>query len=306
KDEFDWLYYEENEDSDKMFFHHANTQDHKKSLPIAYNQTTIEYGFKQLISSDKLKIIQNIQYVYFLAKNHYTTHSLKKAQDIIADSPVTLYSEYGTYDNDISARKFIKAISFVIEESLINEIQNSLYWSIQINESNMIKQEKILAIISKHLSDNYLITYFLSIIQLDNAVAKLIVDSINQFLLAKKLDLNNIFHIGSDSASTILGKNNGVAAIFKKQNPFLLEHYYISYRLALAAKDATKNVSYFENYDSIINHLYSYLLSLSNIVSNLYRILDSVKVALEEDSSKNIVAYGLYNMMDQNFYLAIK
>jgi hypothetical protein len=43
-------------------------------------------------------------------------------------------------------------------------------------------------------------------------------------------------------------------------------------------------------------------LSLSNVISNLHRILTSVVVALEEDSANNIVmATGLLNAMDRSF-----
>ncbi|CAG8816501.1 31268_t:CDS:2, partial [Racocetra persica] len=280
-----------------------------------YNQTTIDYGFKQSISVDKLKVIRNMQYVYFLAKHHYATHGLqdlkklydrqfdeesnealfgpfiglKKVQSF-GDSPITVSSEYGTYDNDVSAREFIEAISFVIEESLIKKIQSSSYWSIQIDDSNTIKQEKILAIVSRHLSNNYPIARFLGIIQLEDAAARPIVDSINRFLLAKRLDISNIFHIGNDGASTILGKNNGVAYIFKKQNPFLLEHHCIAHRLALAAKDAAKKrminlqliEKKLEDPNLVLQIINTRWLSLSNVVSNLHRILDSVKLALED------------------------
>ncbi|CAG8660369.1 1847_t:CDS:2, partial [Scutellospora calospora] len=108
-----------------------------------------------LILKDKLEIIRIMQQIYFLAKHHYATHglrdlkklntqqfnetkdkalfrpfvSLKKVQSIV-DPLNTIYSEYSSYDNNVS--------------------------SIQIDESNTIKQEKILVIVSKHLSDNYL------------------------------------------------------------------------------------------------------------------------------------------------------
>ncbi|CAG8734280.1 5728_t:CDS:1, partial [Dentiscutata heterogama] len=151
---------------------HTNTLDHQKSIPIMHNQTTIESGFRLSMSKDKLEIIQIMQHIYFLAKHHYATHGLrdlkklntqqfneardealfgpfvglKKVQSIV-DPPNTIRSEYGSYNNDVSASEFLEAISFVIEESLSNEIQKSLYWSIQIDESNTIKQEKMLAIV---------------------------------------------------------------------------------------------------------------------------------------------------------------
>ncbi|CAG8584582.1 1171_t:CDS:2, partial [Scutellospora calospora] len=359
------LCYEEKEDGNKMFYtwceaakkknrftygckwlkhdaliQHTNTQDHRKSKPILHNQTTIEYRFKCAISKNKLDIIRIMQYQFNEAENEALFGpfvGLKKVQSII-DPPNTICSEYSSYDNDVSAYEFLEAISFVIEESLSNEIQNSPYWSIQIDDNNTIKQEKMLAIVSKHLSNNYSVIRFLGIIQLDNAAAQPTVNNINHFLTAKKLNISNIFHIGSDGASTMIRKKNGVAAIFKKQNPFLLEYHCIAHRLALTAKDATEKVPYFENYNSIINNLYSYFsssykqiinlrlieqifddpnlvllqiintrwLSLSNVVSNLHQILKSVKTVLNEDSSKNIITQRLYNAMDQTFYLATK
>ncbi|CAG8491309.1 20990_t:CDS:2 [Gigaspora margarita] len=192
ENEFDWLHYEENEEAKHHYATHG-LRNLKKLYEQQFDKESEEALFRPLIS-------------------------LKKAQDIIADSLVTLYLEYGTYDNDVFACELIEVISFVIEESLINKIQNSPYWSIQIDESNMIKQEKILAIVSKHLSDNYLITHFLGIIQLEDAAAQPIVNSINQFLLAKKLDLNNMFHMESNSASTMLAEYITISEVYMHLN----------------------------------------------------------------------------------------
>ncbi|CAG8758671.1 797_t:CDS:2, partial [Dentiscutata heterogama] len=95
---------------------------------------------------------------------------LKKVQSII-DPPNRVHSEYDLYDNDVSVRKFLEAISFIIEESLNNEIQNLPYWSI---------------------------------IQLNDAAAQSTVNNINYFLMPKKLDISNMYHMGSDGASIMI------------------------------------------------------------------------------------------------------
>ncbi|CAG8814669.1 14703_t:CDS:2, partial [Cetraspora pellucida] len=274
KEEFNWLHYEETDKGGKMFCTWCEFAKKTNRFTVGYNQT-IDYGFKYAISKDKLDIIRIMQYVYFLAKHHYATHRLKDLKNLstqqfneaknealfgpfiglkkvqsIMDPPNLVCSEYGSYDNDVSAREFLEAISFVIEESLSNEIQNSPYWSIQINESNTIKQEKY------------------------DAAAQSIVNNINHFLIAKKLDISNMYHMGSDRASTMIDKKNGVATIFKKQNPFLLEHYCIAHRLALAAKDAAEKVPCFENYNSIVNNLYSYFTDYVTI-SEVYMYLNA-------------------------------
>ncbi|CAG8504672.1 9051_t:CDS:2 [Cetraspora pellucida] len=231
---------------------HLTTQDHKKT--------------KHHYATHGLKDLKNLSTQQFNeAKNEALFGpfvSLKKVQSIM-DPPNLVRSEY-------------EAISFVIEESLSNEIQNSPYWSIQIDESNTIKQEKMLAIVSKHLSDNYPVVQFLGIIQLDDAAAQSIVNNINHFLMAKKLDISYMYHMESDGASTMIGKKNGIATIFKKQNPFLLEHYCIAHRLALAAKDAAEKVPYFENYNSIVNNLYSYFSSSYKRMINLQLVEQTI------------------------------
>jgi hypothetical protein len=64
----------------------------------------------------------------------------------------------------------------------------------------------MLAIVSKHMSDNYAIVRFLGIINLTDAAAQPTVDHINQLILAKNLNDRNLYHLGSDGASTMLGK----------------------------------------------------------------------------------------------------
>jgi hypothetical protein len=51
---------------------------------------------------------------------------------------------------------------------------------------------------------------------------------------------------------------SGVAARFKKINPFMTSNHCISHRLHLAGKDASEEVIYFEKYEKTLKNLYSY------------------------------------------------
>ncbi|CAG8763419.1 7798_t:CDS:1, partial [Cetraspora pellucida] len=130
---------------------------------------------------------------------------------------------------------------------------------------------------------------------------------------------------------------NGIAIQLKTRLLFLTEHHCISHRLALASKDAAEQTPYFEVYDETVRQLYSYFsqsyshlqtlrmiqhtldepnldilqaiktrwLSLSNVVNNLYQIINSVISALLEDVSKGQkTAQRLYNCIDQDFLIA--
>ncbi|CAG8740154.1 11599_t:CDS:2, partial [Cetraspora pellucida] len=128
---------------------------------------------------------------------------------------------------------------------------------------------------------------------------------------------------------------NGIAAQLKSQNPFITEHHCISHRLALACEDAAESIPYMHTYNKIVGNLYTYFsrsyecmetlkmvekllddpdlhllrivktrwLSLSNVVSNLHRILDSVVNALFLDSKTEKVAQSLLDSIDQTFYI---
>ncbi|CAG8849186.1 14335_t:CDS:2, partial [Gigaspora margarita] len=219
-------------------------------------------------------------------------------------------SEYGSYINDHAGRQFIAAIARVIEEATFNELRTSKAWSLMIDESNTISNEKNLAIVSRHILHNLPI-----------------------FAIWELSNFKTLYHFGSDGARHV----NGIAAQLKNRHPFLTEHHCISHRLALASKDAAEQTSYFETYDETVRQLYSYFsrsysrlhalrmiqntlnepnldilqviktrwLSLSNVVNNLYQIINSVISALLEDASKGQkTAQQLHNSIDDDFLIA--
>ncbi|CAG8473015.1 9693_t:CDS:2 [Cetraspora pellucida] len=150
--------------------------------------------------------------------------------------------------------------------------------------------------------------------------AKSITEDLERFIIAKLLNIKNIFHFGSDGASsTMLRCRTGVAARLKKYNPYLTKNHCIAHQLHLASQDAAEQVPYFKKYDALVKGIYLYfsnsykrLLTLklvqntleepklvllnivstrwllfSNVIHNFYRSLKSVKEALLEESTTN-------------------
>ncbi|CAG8489063.1 293_t:CDS:2 [Scutellospora calospora] len=158
-------------------------------------------------------------------------------------------NEYATYENPISGRIFLEAISFTIEHE-----------SILIDESTIFTN-KHLAIVTKHLTKNKPILRYLGMIKLEDCSAELITINLKRFILAKLLNIENLVHFGSDSASTMLSYQNGVAARLKKYNPFITENHYIAHHLHLAGQDAAEKVSYFKKYEKLVKGIYTYFSS---------------------------------------------
>ncbi|CAG8773398.1 4276_t:CDS:2, partial [Cetraspora pellucida] len=89
----------------------------------------------------------------------------------------SIRSEYGSYTNNQAGKQFIKAIARVIEKAIFNELRTSKAWSLMIDES---------------------------IIKLQSASSNAIFKDLNQFILAKYLPLESLYHFESDGASVNL------------------------------------------------------------------------------------------------------
>ncbi|CAG8458076.1 8780_t:CDS:2 [Scutellospora calospora] len=339
---------------EQYLIRHLNSKDHQKAQEIeTHIQLTINESIRKPLSVEKLKVIQNMRNMYWLVENNIATLNLQdlcnlvetqiqnKEDYIISTSactirPVSLTNiipekryKYGSYSNNHAGHDFIEAIARVIEESTIKELTESLTWSIMIDESTTITNEKNLAIVSKHLVQNIPYYRYLGMIQLTSGTADAIINELLRFFIAKNLPTKTLFHMGSDGASVML------ATQLKALYPFLTEHHCISHRLALAGKDAAKKVPYFSHYEYIVKKLYTYFstsflrmqnlkmiekefgdpelvllqivttrwLSFSNVVKNLHQIINSVVEALLEDSLTDKIAEFLYLEIDNNFYL---
>ncbi|CAB4462023.1 unnamed protein product [Rhizophagus irregularis] len=108
-----------------------------------------------------------------------------------------------------------EAIVYVIEKALCEEIRSSNHWSIMIDETNSITDEKHLAVVSRHISHNVPVTRYLGMINLDELTAEAIAFDLKSFIIAKGLKVENLLHFGSDGAATLIGTKTGVVKRFE-------------------------------------------------------------------------------------------
>ena len=102
--------------------------------------------------------------------------------------------------------------------------------------------------------------------------------------VAKDYDLNfsNCFGFGSGGASVMTGCENGVAALLKRKNPYLVSLHCAAHRLALASSQAADKVKAIAQYQKSLSGIYSYFSH-----SNVYIVgLREVQRVLEETEIK--------------------
>jgi hypothetical protein len=101
-------------------------------------------------------------------------------------------------------------------------------------------------------------TNFVKIIPLSDGTAETIVHALTQFLAEHKLPVQKMCAIGSDGASVMVGKRNGVVAKLKELVPNLLSNHCVAHRLALAVSQSTKNLPYLKTFKDVLDQVFRF------------------------------------------------
>ena len=201
---------------------HMKTNEHKKS------EESLKPNATRQLSTEKLGIISLMRTSYFCSKNNISLNTypglcslislqIENSNElIISDNASTLKpaslekpspskSKYGSYNNHISGFDFLDSIAYTIKKSLFEELNSSVYWSIMIDETNSVDNDKYLAIVGKYIINNIPYMRYLGMVNLDSTNSESIFDQIKSFCASKGISYHNIIHFGSDGASNMIG-----------------------------------------------------------------------------------------------------
>jgi hypothetical protein len=107
---------------------------------------------------------------------------------------------------------------------------------------------------------------------LTSGTADAIVQSITSYLREIDLPLEKMCALGSDGASVMVGRQNGVAAQLRRQIPHLLSNHCVAHRLALAVGQASKGVPYLPKFKDILGQLHRFYANSSVRMEGLRQI----------------------------------
>jgi hypothetical protein len=221
---------------------HLETNEHEMS----------ELQLQSELNEKQLTIISLMRSVYFLSKKNLSSNIYSDLCELITLQfennnhlvisektstlkPATLKknstprSTHGSYTNFKAASDFLDSIASVIKESLFEELNSSIYWSIMIDEANSIDNSKYLAIVGKYIVNNIPYMRYLGMINLESTTAGNIYNQILSFCTSNEISYHKIIHFGSDGASNMTGNQTGVATRLKEINPFMTSIHCISH-----------------------------------------------------------------------------
>ena len=194
----------------------------------------LEKAFKPKIS--ELQKVSEIQAAAFVVKHTAlmsADHLMLLMPSIFPDSKIAAHLS-------MHRTKCTGLIKNLIGPCLLQELLNDVgesFYSLIIDESTDISQEKLLAVCIRYFSKSNckIISSFLGFVILKGeCTSDVIGNGIVEMLQKYKLSLKKLIGIGVDGCSTVVGTNHSVSTYFKKIVPDIVMFECICHSLQLA------------------------------------------------------------------------
>jgi Domain of unknown function (DUF4371)/hAT family C-terminal dimerisation region len=255
---------------------HAKCKDHTDAEKLETARIQMESLQNQIFLSDAnvRHIIVVMRVVYFLSKNNLPLRLLPSTIEMMKESETPNISDGSiTYTNEISGREFLIAIAKTVEDEIWKELSDVVAFGIMIDESTDITVTKHLDIYVSYVTKQGIFkTRFLCLLPLTECDAKSITNVIID-IFKKKGILSKLVAFASDGASVMLGKNEGVAAKLSRVCTYpLIVNHCVAHRLALACKDARKEIEFYKETELLVKKIYGYFKNSCSRIQQLKEI----------------------------------
>ena len=234
---------------------------------------------KDLSTDDPCKDAQ-LRTVYYLAKNgqplcQYTNLITLQQKN---ECP-HLQDDSKIYTSETARNEMLDCVNDTIEEGILEDINSSQFLGIIADESTDITIHKKLNVYVKCLSKdkNQPVFHFMDCINVVDGKAETIVNEIRNLLTTKNIPLEKVSSLASDGAAVMTGRHNGVGAKLREDIPHLVQIHCVAHKLALAAGQACRDNTLFNEYQLTLKNIYRYFNNSAVRYNELRALQDLLK-----------------------------
>ena len=173
--------------------------------------------------------------------------------------------EHFRHESLWSVRGIITTMGRVIKEKITKAAKEAKCYGLMVDDVTDIQVKEQNVILIQYVQNTKVQIQFLAVNDLmegPDAVspnAQTITDNIKAELAKSDLDIQNFLSLASDGASVMVGKNRGVSALLKRENPRMINVHCICHRLALACGDSNNEIQYMLTIERLLVQLYKWL-----------------------------------------------
>ncbi|XP_038065760.1 zinc finger protein 862-like [Patiria miniata] len=169
----------------------------------------------------------------------------------------------------------------MLKNEKLAEIKASPYFALLCDETTdvTVLEQLIVHITYLDCVERETKVTFLEINEIANCTSDVIKDKLVEVLRRTGLDFRSkMAGFGSDGASTMVGRINGVAAQLKRESSTIISNHCVAHRLALAVGGASGKVDYVKKFNNTLEILYHFYEKSSVRTAALKEIQDSLHV----------------------------
>ena len=161
-----------------------------------------------------------------------------------------------SYRSEQTMAEFLFSLYKCIKKDVLTEMHQSSSISIMVDESTDVAIYKQLVVYGRGVVKGKLVSHFLGIRNLPDGRAETIEKFLLEFLQDIHFSVSDISSFGSDGASVMTGRNEGVATRLKRLNINIISVHCVAHRLALATCQASQSVPYLLRFKEILSRLF--------------------------------------------------
>ncbi|CAC5377495.1 unnamed protein product [Mytilus coruscus] len=308
------------------------------------DQAPMKKVLEDKLSENEEAITSAMKVSYHLAVTDQPKSQFSATIDLLDSVGLDLSSKlckakHARYVSQASVSEYQSCIAESIMSNIVNDVNKSDFFSVMVDESTDRANKKRLLMYCQYFKDTEIQSDLLANIQITSATAdaSTIYSAMVSHLAEKGIDISRLIGIGTDGASVMTGKHNGVIKKFQDQNSEILGVHCSAHRCALATSQAAQFVPDIKHYSRVLSNIFYFFsgsaqrsnklreiqllldvpqlkyaaihtvrwLSLDRAVNVIYRIYPALCVALEHEGSTNTAAKGLAHEVQQYKFIAI-
>eukprot|EP00745_Piridium_sociabile_P032989 TRINITY_DN56445_c2_g1_i1.p1 TRINITY_DN56445_c2_g1~~TRINITY_DN56445_c2_g1_i1.p1 ORF type:complete len:657 (+),score=129.59 TRINITY_DN56445_c2_g1_i1:167-1972(+) len=317
---------------------HTESRSHVSSVATVSKQSSMIPHSKTAIADEHACLTGQLRTVLTMSQENI---ALSKFPALIelqkANGCSALTGE--TYKHHDTVEEMEACLVDVTKQEIRRKVQNSPFVGLMIDETLNCTLDKKLIMYARVLCDGSVGTVFLGNYTIDNGTAECVFEKVVSVMTEWGITDRQLAGFGSDGASVMTGRLNGVGVRLTGRQPALVHVHCVAHRVALTAKDATTRVVSVSDYRLSLQQVYKLYkasgdrthrlremcdtlddvdyvclqhpisvrwLSLGRAVSSIRKMYTALVMELEEEAQrKNPAAEGLVRKFKMYSFVAM-
>lgn len=278
---------------------HIALPEHQQAVDDERRQVTFRKTVQNAFSKRTDSLEKGVAVAYYLGKENIPPHKFGSMLNLVKFLGVDVGSmEVGknaTYTSKQTVSEFQECAAELIRDDLVKKAKRSPFISLLTDETTDITNTKKMIIYIRLINPDNLqaSTHFLGDLSVKGIVCsgESLFNHLVEFLNTLKVfDTDTgcpaLIGFGSDGASVMTGKRQGVATRFKEKYPHLISIHCMAHRFNLVTSQASKDIPFIkDDFEKTFKDLYYFFNKSANRTAELkeiQKVLDSEQLKIKQ------------------------